>query len=245
MRLAHALLAIVDISGYTRFITQRTTSLLHAEQIVTELLDSVIDKAEYPLRLNKLQGDAALLYREFTQDDAEPAARDALRQLGNAFAAFAACRERLSSQRSGCSCEACSNIASLGLKAFVHAGEIAIKQVRQFEELAGEPVIFVHRLLKNRVEETEYVLLSGPVQALLGAGGGDLREHQESVDGFGEQTLWLMSVSNLPVSQESQEPPPAAPSSLPEVGRRRGFRNLPHPGFLWGGWLALKRRMVG
>ncbi|HEX5756401.1 MAG TPA: DUF2652 domain-containing protein, partial [Arenimonas sp.] len=179
---------IVDISGYTRFITQRTTSMLHAEQIVTELLDAEIDKTEYPLRLNKLQGDAALLYREFTQANAEPAARDALRQLGNAFVAFDARRECLSSQRSGCSCDACSNIASLGLKAFVHAGGIAIKQVRQFEDLAGEPVIFVHQLLKNRVEETEYVLLSGPVQALLGAGGCDFRENQESVNGFGEPT---------------------------------------------------------
>ena len=75
MRLAQALLVIVDISGYTEFITNRQVSLLHAEQIITELMESVIDRADHPLVVNKLEGDAALLFREFQPGDADAAAR--------------------------------------------------------------------------------------------------------------------------------------------------------------------------
>jgi hypothetical protein len=149
MRLAHAFLVIVDISGYTAFINERQTSLLHAEQIITELMEAVIDRAAHPLTVNKLEGDAALLYGEVAAGD-QAGARDVLAQVKAFFPAFAACLgppargarqlrvRRLHRHR-----------ASLQLKAFVHVGELAVKRVRQFEELAGEEVILVHRLLKN------------------------------------------------------------------------------------------------
>jgi len=37
-------------------------SLLHAEAIISDLLEAVIDHAEYPLTLSKLEGDAVFLY---------------------------------------------------------------------------------------------------------------------------------------------------------------------------------------
>lgn len=243
MRLTHALLVIVDISGYTQFITQRTTSLLHAEQIVTELLEAVIDRAEHPLTLNKLQGDAALLYREYAPAEASAAAQDVLGQIGGFFAAFASCRDRLAQARSGCPCEACSNTANLALKAFVHVGEIAIKQVRQFEELAGEAVIFVHRLMKNRVASREYVLMGDAVRRLLAAESAGLHAHREAIDGFGEQLLWLAGPDSLP-SQPAAGTSSHAVAEHAMPARAAGFRNLPRPGWLLGGWLALKRRLA-
>jgi hypothetical protein len=148
MRLTHAILAIFDISGYTAFIRHRTVTLLHAEQIVTDLLESVVERAEHPLLLNKFEGDAALLW---TAVDADPAsvARSVLMQARQAFEAFSGRLDLIRGERSHCSCAACANIASLQLKVLLHSGEIAIKQVRQFEELAGEPVIALHRLLKK------------------------------------------------------------------------------------------------
>ena len=63
IRLVHAVLVIVDVSGYTNFIRHRAVSLIHAEAIITELLESVLDRASHPLIVNKLEGDAAsLLY---------------------------------------------------------------------------------------------------------------------------------------------------------------------------------------
>ena len=60
MKLIHAALAIADISGYTGFIRRREVSLLHAEQIVSDLIEALVSGAERPLILNKLEGDAAL-----------------------------------------------------------------------------------------------------------------------------------------------------------------------------------------
>jgi hypothetical protein len=192
MRLTRALLVIADISGYTRFITQREVSLTHAEQIITELLETVIDGAEFPLKLNKLEGDAALLFAE-TGDDPARAAADVLRQVQAAFALFDTKLAAISAQRRHCSCEACGNIGNLRLKAFLHEGEIAIKRVRQFEELAGENVILIHRLLKNSVSRREYLLLTRRFADLLGAAQPAGEDHREDAEGVGMVELRIVA----------------------------------------------------
>ncbi|MFT3806262.1 DUF2652 domain-containing protein [Arenimonas sp.] len=197
MRLTQAVLVVADISGYTDFITNREISLLHAEQIITDLLESMLDRTEHPLIANKLEGDAALLYAEHEAGDENAAVRDALLQVRALFDAFDARLRRIGEERANCGCEACANISRLCLKAFVHRGEIAIKQVRQFEELAGEPVIFVHRLMKNGVPLREYVLLSGEAARCAGLPLGTGQAHREALEGLGEHELWLLLPSDL------------------------------------------------
>src|SRR4249919_359720 len=184
MRLAHAFLVIVDISGYTAFINERQTSLLHAEQIITELMESVIDRASHPLVVNKLEGDAALMYGEVAVGD-RAGARDVLAQLKAFFPAFAGCLGRQREMRANCVCDACTGIEKLQLKAFVHMGEMSVKQVRHFEELAGEEVILVHRLLKNHVPLRQYVLMTEPARAAAGLDEVLLQEHVEDLEGIG------------------------------------------------------------
>ena len=72
-------LVIVDISGYTQFIRSQKSSAVHAEEIVFELLEAVINHATYPLTLNKLEGDAAFLYAEVQADNRIEVARDVAR----------------------------------------------------------------------------------------------------------------------------------------------------------------------
>ena len=62
-------LVLADISGYTRFVKIHRASILHAEEIVTELMEAVIDAAGPPLILNKLEGDAAFLYAPATAEN--------------------------------------------------------------------------------------------------------------------------------------------------------------------------------
>ncbi len=253
MRLAHALLVIVDISGYTDFITNRTVSLLHAEQIITELMESVIDRADHPLSVNKLEGDAALLFREFAPGDGAAAARDVLAQVGGFFAAFDACLRDIRHQRRHCSCEACSNTERLCLKAFVHAGEIAIKQVRRFEELAGEDVILIHRMLKNHVPSREYVLLSSPVRELAGLALPAAQEHRENLDGYGETILWLAAPADLPALPAARAESPSrdveSGQATPgvEIRREAHFHHLPGkaPSGIGKLWTALRARITG
>ncbi|HMB56922.1 MAG TPA: DUF2652 domain-containing protein [Arenimonas sp.] len=197
MRLIRAVLVIVDISGYTDFITKREVSLLHAEQIISELLEAMIDRAEHPLILNKLEGDAALMYRD-AGSDVQAAVHDVLVQVGLLFDAFTKSLLRIGEARSNCDCGACANISELRLKAFLHEGEIALKQVRQFEELAGEEVILIHRLLKNHVASHEYVLISDAIARAWPACAGLGQEHRETFEGVGERALRLLTPAELP-----------------------------------------------
>jgi hypothetical protein len=190
VKLTHAVLAIADISGNTGFVHQPDISVVHAEQIITALLDTVIDRAAHPLTLNKLEGDAALLYAEY-EGPAAPVVGDILAQAGEFFGAFEQTRLRLQDDRRGCGCEACRGIDRLRLKVLLHLGEIAVKQVRQFTELAGRPLILLHRLLKNGVPVREYLLLSEDCAAAAGPLPG-LSWLDEEVDGVGPARIaWL------------------------------------------------------
>jgi hypothetical protein len=158
-------LVLIDVSGYTKFLKLHKMSLLHAERIITMLMESVIDSSRHPLTLNKLEGDAALFYA--TAEESREAALDVFHQVDNFFQAFYGKQKELI-EGSMCNCEGCVRMGQLNLKAIVHFGEAAIKQVRQFEELAGEDVILAHRLLKNSIEKREYLLLSERVHKMLG-----------------------------------------------------------------------------
>ena len=192
MRLTRSILAIADISGYTGFIKRREIALLHAEEVINELLLAMLDGAEHPLQLNKLEGDAALMFVE-TGLDPGAAARDVMGQIARMFAAFHARIGTLREARRHCSCAACANIGGLTLKAFLHEGEVVVKQLRQFEELAGEDVILIHRLLKNTVPGHEYVLLSDAFHALVSDALPGCAPHEEHAEGLGTYKLWTLA----------------------------------------------------
>ena len=80
MRTFNAIIAIADISGYTRFVVMHRSSVAHAEQIVSELMDTATRHAAFPLTLQKLEGDAAFLVAEITGPMGE-AVNDVMRQI--------------------------------------------------------------------------------------------------------------------------------------------------------------------
>ena len=49
---------IVDISGYTNFIRMHKVSLLHAEKIIGELMECMLDEVESPVVAHEILGDA-------------------------------------------------------------------------------------------------------------------------------------------------------------------------------------------
>jgi hypothetical protein len=155
-------LVIFDIGGYTEFIKLNRDSLAHAHEVISQLLEALADQATHPLILNKFEGDAAFLYANIAGDEGA-AARDVSRQVLGLFPGFRAKAQELSADRAACPCAACRNIQDLRLKAIIHLGEAAFRKIRQFEEIAGEDVIIVHRLLKNSVAAREYVLMTEPV----------------------------------------------------------------------------------
>lgn len=193
----HLALVIADIGGYTKFIKFHQTALLHAQEIIAQLLEAVIDRASHPLVLNKLEGDAALMYAEIG-DDPAAAARDVARQVTTFFSAFHAKSKELSGSRTNCPCDACQHIIDLRLKAVLHHGVVAIGKIRQFEELTGEDVILAHRLLKNSVVKPEYILMSAPFHRLAGDLAGYRGEKgKESYDELGAMDTVVFSPSPI------------------------------------------------
>ena len=126
-------MVLLDISGYTTFIKWHEMSLIHAEQIISDLLESAIGTLDGVLKLNKLEGDAAFLYTELEANDTIMP-NEIVKNVQRSFDRFNK-RQRalIRSGEGGCPCEACCKIDRLRLKAIIHQGEVAVKRMREFE----------------------------------------------------------------------------------------------------------------
>jgi uncharacterized protein YndB with AHSA1/START domain len=186
-----ACLLIADISGYTSYLAG--VELDHAQDILADLIDTVVSTLRPTFRLAKLEGDAAFVY-SVSGDLEASLLQDTVERTYFAF------RRRLRdiAQASMCECDACIRMPTLDLKFVVHSGDIARQRIAGREELAGRAVIEVHRLLKNDVESTlgtvAYALYS---EASLAATGledphaAGLIAHRETYEFLGELTVWV------------------------------------------------------
>lgn len=196
---------IVDISGYTQFIRLHKLSAVHAEEIIFDLLEAVIAHADYPLTLNKLEGDAAFLYAEVTDEKQTEIARDVLRQARECFTVFSERARALSQERADCDCDACQRILDLKIKVVLHAGEAVFRTICQSEELAGEDVILVHHLLKNSIPSNEYILMTEAFRRLVKDQAGlSLEKRLESYGDLGEVVIHV----SFPRRKNEPEPWP-------------------------------------
>lgn len=178
-------LVIADISGYTQYL--RDTELEHAQDVLADLLETMVGRLRPALRISRLEGDAAFAYAL----ESEMEASMLLDTIDETYFAF---RSRLRDirQATTCDCNACRLIPNLNLKFVAHNGRFVRNVVAGNEELTGTDVIVVHRLLKNNVNELlgylGYALLTDSCVTafeldplILG-----MHEHRESYDGVGE-----------------------------------------------------------
>lgn len=182
------LLVICDISGYTRFMTERHEARLHSYAVVTELMNAVLSRAGAPLEVAKLEGDAVFMYAVHEtgpSNHPEQIARAVMGRLDAIFLAFNEKRRELV-ESNLCPCDACAAIDRLRLKTVVHHGEALLHRIGKFQELTGQEVILVHRLLKNSVLSDEYVLLTdSALQALDSCGLAPGEAFEETYDHLG------------------------------------------------------------
>jgi hypothetical protein len=129
-----ACFAIADISGCTHFVSG--VELDHAQDIIADIMDTLVRAIRPPFRLAKFEGDAAFVYALADKVDGS-ALQDSIEQAYFAF------RKRLRSikQASSCECEACSRMHALDVKFVVHHGEFIRQKMSGREELAGRDVI--------------------------------------------------------------------------------------------------------
>ena len=161
MSIQPTFLLIADIAGYTRFMKFHRASLAHAQDIVAQLLEAVIDAAGPGLTLAKLEGDAAFFYLSFPQGK-EPNLEFVADRVAAIYRAFHARAADLKINTL-CVCDGCTQAGNLKIKLVGHLGEAAVQRVKHLTELAGVDVILVHRMLKNDVPVAEYMLMTEAV----------------------------------------------------------------------------------
>jgi class 3 adenylate cyclase len=232
-----ALLLIADIAGYTRFMKFHAASLIHAQDIVGQLLEAMIDAAGARVALAKLEGDAAFFYAPLADGGAlDGAAITAL--ADDMHRAFHAKATDLA-VNTLCPCDGCRQAGNLRVKFVSHAGEVVERVVGGSRELAGVSVILVHRLLKNKVPAGEYLLFTEPV---FGALDEAVRARAEAiatdVDDLGRTPTWYLvladddarEVARMPLLRRLARHLGLIKRSVPyATGRLRaceGFRNL-------------------
>ena len=115
-----ACFVIADISGYTSYL--HGVEIDHAQDIIADLMDTVVKALRPPFRLAKFEGDAAFVYAVMEKVDGS-LIQDVVE---GAYFAF---RRRLRSvkQATTCECKACRQMGTLDLKFVGHRGEF-VKQ---------------------------------------------------------------------------------------------------------------------
>jgi uncharacterized protein YndB with AHSA1/START domain len=164
----------------------------HAQDIIADLMDTVVRCLRPPFRLAKFEGDAAF-FCAISDKFEGSLLQDAIE---SAYFTF---RKRLRNieQATSCQCKACHGMQQLDLKFVGHHGEFIKQRMAGRDELAGSDVILVHRFLKNVVKESlgnkAYVLYSEPCIQAMGivpvAQG--LIADRETIDVLGDVNCWV------------------------------------------------------
>jgi uncharacterized protein YndB with AHSA1/START domain len=189
-RAERACLVIGDISGYTAYLAG--SELEHAQDVLADLVETMVGAMRPVLRLAKLEGDAAFAY-------APEAKIDSSMLLDTVEGCYFTFRRRLQSIRQATTyqCNACVLIPNLNLKFFAHDGEFVRHRIAGREEFAGTDVILVHRLMKNSVAETfhlnGYALITAACIAATGLDPGALgmQPHRETYEHIGEVPAYM------------------------------------------------------
>jgi hypothetical protein len=202
-------LIIADISGYTRYMTANVKTFAHSQTIITELVKALVQEVELPLEVAKLEGDAVFLFaRKGTTSDSWAAHKRTIGQ--KLFLLFEVFRRKVRelTYSTTCNCNACTHIESLRLKLIAHSGEALFHRVFNFQELAGVDVIIVHRLLKNSVAASQYLLLTDAAQKDIELPEAtELVRSVESYDDIGKVNVGVYYPERRPASATAQTPP--------------------------------------
>ena len=183
-------LLIADISGYTSYLAG--VELDHAQDILADLIGTVVTTLRPTFRLAKLEGDAAFMAAPEVDVDGSLL----LDTIERCYFGFRR-RRRDVRQATSCECDACIRIPDLNLKFVVHTGPVVRQEMAGLEELIGRDVIVVHRLLKNTVGEgtgaTAYALLTDAVTTAMGLAPAalEMTPHTETYDIVGEIPGWV------------------------------------------------------
>lgn len=181
-------LLLADIAGYTKYMGE--TELMHAQDVVADLLETIVGAVEPMFQLSKLEGDAAFAYAG--ADSVNPSM-----MMDTVESAYFEFQKRLRdiAHSTTCECNACIRIPSLDLKFFIHDGEYVVRRIARSEELTGPDVILIHRLAKG----TSGDKIGKPAYAVFTKATLDSMAMDPTILGFVAHTETLTDIGDVEV----------------------------------------------
>lgn len=201
MKALPTLLCIPDISGFTKFMSDTDFEL--SSRVIPSLLNNIIYSNRIGLKISEIEGDAVLFYRSGEL----PPFAELIKQCKLFYTEFYKQLDILREKHSHKD-DAVKIPEILGLKIVLHFGkEIGVVPVGKMIKLMGEDVIIAHRLLKNDIPMSEYILISDALISMYKANAkdnqfewGDLKKGHIEVDHVG--TINFHYIDLLPLVQD-------------------------------------------
>ena len=132
-------LTLADISGYNAFVAG--TEFDHAQEIIHDLLEFLVQRLRPILSLVQIEGDAIFAY---TPENKLLRGETLFELIENTYVAF---KNQLTTvkRHHTCGCAACQNVNTLDLKFFIHYGEYIEQSVDDHHGLLGYAPMFVRK----------------------------------------------------------------------------------------------------
>ncbi|HWJ25995.1 MAG TPA: DUF2652 domain-containing protein [Flavisolibacter sp.] len=234
-----ALLFMPDISGFTEFVTN--TEIEHAQSIIQEVLELLIESNKLDLKVSEIEGDAIFFYKIGNP----PSYTALLEQIQFMFTQFHR-HLRLYDLVRICPCAACSSAIQLKLKIIAHFGEVSNYSVQQYNKLFGKDLITLHRLLKNSLNKKEYALLTTPLVSSCSEadhlpGWYKAQSGSEAYD-TGAIDFIDVDLSELLAALPEQNPPSSMLSDKTKIAYRLQREIPASPGMIFGEIFTLSER---
>lgn len=188
----HGHLLLADITGYTSYVA--ASELTHSQEILSELLELIIERFKPLLTVSKIEGDAIFAY---APERDIPRGEAILELIESTYVAFRG-RCEAAHRRTTCTCNACRNIPNLDLKFFMHHGEYFVQNISGTKELVGSDVNLIHRLTKNHLSEKTgwkaYAMFTGQGLEHLPLQADDLHVSEEFYEHIGKVDTYSLNL---------------------------------------------------
>jgi hypothetical protein len=168
---------IPDLGGFTKFIAE--TEVQHSQHIIQELLELLVDANSLGMKVSEFEGDAVLFYR----NGAPPSLDQLVQQARKMYLDFHTQLKKFEYGRV-CQCGACAGAGGITLKIVAHFGSAGTMQVKNHVKLIGKDIIIAHRLLKNSVNVSEYLLITQSTLSALADADGRLASFAQGADAY-------------------------------------------------------------
>jgi hypothetical protein len=144
---------VPDITGFTKLMA--SADIAFTKEIIPGVLRKLLDNNILKMSVAEIEGDAIFFYRTGRL----PTVDRVVQQCKIFYDAFSNYIESLKKVDEENYNKHLAN-GQLGLKIIIHYGHVNVSVIKGRTKLIGQDVIIVHKLLKNSIQESEYILFT-------------------------------------------------------------------------------------